>query len=1364
MEKEYYLGLDMGTSSVGWAVTDKEYRLLRAKGKDMWGIREFEEAQTAVERRTHRLSKRRRARQLVRIGLLKDYFHDEIMKIDPNFYIRLENSKYYLEDKDVRLASSNGIFDDKNYTDKDYYEQYKTIFHLRSELIHNSQKHDVRLVYLALLNMFKHRGHFLFEGDAYVQGNIGDIYKEFIQLLKNEYYEDENVKLTDQIDYFKLKEILSNSEFSRTAKAEKINSLVHIDKKNKLENTYIRLLCGLEIELKILFPEIDEKIKICFAKGYDEKLVEITEILTDNQLQILENLKKIHDIAALDKIRKGKEYLSDARVAEYEKHREDLALLKKIYREYMTKQDYDRMFREGEDGSYSAYVNSYNTSKKQRRNMKHRKIDEFYGTIRKDLKLLLKQGIQDDNIERILEEIDGNNDNKFMPKQLSFANGVIPNSLHKAEMKAILRNAETYLPFLLETDESGLTVSERILQLFSFHIPYYIGPVSVNSEKNNGNGWVVRREDGEVLPWNIEQKIDYGETSKRFIEKMVRRCTYISGEQVLPKNSFIYEKYCVLNEINNIKIDGERITVELKQNIYNDLYLHGKRVTKKQLINYLNNRGMIEDENQVSGIDINLNNYLGSYGKFLPIFEEKLKEDNYIKIAEDIIYLASIYGDSKKMLKSQIKSKYGDILDDKQIKRILGLKFKDWGRISRRFLELEGLDKETGEITTIIKAMWDYNLNFMEIIHSDAFDFKDKIEELHANSIKPLAEIEVEDLDDMYFSAPVKRMIWQTFKVIKEIEKVMGCPPKKVFIEMTRINDKKSKGKRTNSRKEKFLSLYKNIHDELVDWKQLIISSDESGKLNSKKMYLYLTQQGICMYTGRRINLEELFDDNKYDIDHIYPRHFVKDDNLENNLVLVEKQSNSRKSDTYPIDKSIRNNSQVYKHWKSLREGNFISKEKYDRLTGKNEFTDEQKAGFIARQMVETSQGTKGVADIIKQAFPQSRIIYSKASNVSEFRRKYDILKSRTVNEFHHAHDAYLNIVVGNVYDTKFTSNPLNFIKKQYNVDRKANNYNLDKMFVYDVKRGNEIAWIGWNPKKSEDSSEMSKRGTIVTVKKMLSKNTPLMTRMSFVGHGGIAEDNLSSHFVAKNKGYMPNGKESDVTKYGGYKKAKTAYFFVVEHGQTNNRIRTIETLPIYRRREVEKYEDGLIKYCEQSLSLLNPIIIYKKIKIQSLMKINGYYAYISGKSNEVYTFRNGVNMCLSQEWINYVKKLENYIEKDRQDRMITYEKNIELYEIILRKYSTTILNKRLSKMDKKLINAKDRFCILNVKEQSQVLINVFVLSRIGDNQTDLSKIGIGKQSGQITQNKKITGCKEFKLVNQSVTGLYENEIDLLTV
>lgn len=115
--------------------------------------------------------------------------------------------------------------------------------------------------------------------------------------------------------------------------------------------------------------------------------------------------------------------------------------------------------------------------------------------------------------------------------------------------------------------------------------------------------------------------------------------------------------------------------------------------------------------------------------------------------------------------------------------------------------------------------------------------------------------------------------------------------------------------------------------------------------------------------------------------------------------------------------------------WSELRRSGFITEEKYNRLIGRNSFTDEQKAGFIARQLVETSQGTKGVANILQQLLPESKIVYAKASNVSEFRNTRDIPKSRLINEFHHAHDAYLNIVVGNVYYVKFTQNPLNFIK-----------------------------------------------------------------------------------------------------------------------------------------------------------------------------------------------------------------------------------------------------------------------------------------------------------------------------------------------
>ena len=34
---------------------------------------------------------------------------------------------------------------------------------------------------------------------------------------------------------------------------------------------------------------------------------------------------------------------------------------------------------------------------------------------------------------------------------------------------------------------------------------------------------------------------------------------------------------------------------------------------------------------------------------------------------------------------------------------------------------------------------------------------------------------------------------------------------------------------------------------------------------------------------------------------------------------------------------------------------------------------------------------------------------------------KYDLVKVRSVNNYHHAHDAYLNVVVGNAYFVKFT-------------------------------------------------------------------------------------------------------------------------------------------------------------------------------------------------------------------------------------------------------------------------------------------------------------------------------------------------------
>ena len=99
MNKKYYLGLDIGTNSVGWAVTDENYNLYKYAGKRMWGIRLFEAADTAAERRMKRSNRRRLSRKKQRIDLLQELFSKEIAKKDPTFFIRLNESGLHLEDK-----------------------------------------------------------------------------------------------------------------------------------------------------------------------------------------------------------------------------------------------------------------------------------------------------------------------------------------------------------------------------------------------------------------------------------------------------------------------------------------------------------------------------------------------------------------------------------------------------------------------------------------------------------------------------------------------------------------------------------------------------------------------------------------------------------------------------------------------------------------------------------------------------------------------------------------------------------------------------------------------------------------------------------------------------------------------------------------------------------------------------------------------------------------------------------------------------------------------------------------------------------------------------------------------------------------
>ena len=147
----------------------------------------------------------------------------------------------------------------------------------------------------------------------------------------------------------------------------------------------------------------------------------------------------------------------------------------------------------------------------------------------------------------------------LLPLQRSQANGVLPNQVHKSELIRILENAEKYMPFLSERDSDGISNKEKIISIFEFRIPYFVGPLSDRHKEQGSNCWMVRKEgeNGRIYPWNIEDIVDYEKSNEAFIRRMTNKCTYLIGEDVLPKNSLLYSKYMVLNELNNLKVKGK---------------------------------------------------------------------------------------------------------------------------------------------------------------------------------------------------------------------------------------------------------------------------------------------------------------------------------------------------------------------------------------------------------------------------------------------------------------------------------------------------------------------------------------------------------------------------------------------------------------------------------------------------------------------------------------------------------------------------------------------------------------------------------------------------------------------------------------
>ena len=179
------------------------------------------------------------------------------------------------------------------------------------------------------------------------------------------------------------------------------------------------------------------------------------------------------------------------------------------------------------------------------------------------------------------------------------------------------------------------------------------------------------------------------------------------------------------------------------------------------------------EEEDLSGFDGDFKAKLSSYLDFeKKVFGAKMEEDRIRKITEDIIRWKTIYGDDGKMLQAVVEKEYPGELDSDQLKAVKQFRYSGWGNFSEEFLNgIVGTEKPTGQMFTIIEALWQTNCNLMQLL-SKNFTFMEEIEKHNRELAGQITDISYDKLvKDLYISPANKRAVWQTVRIAEEVKK-----------------------------------------------------------------------------------------------------------------------------------------------------------------------------------------------------------------------------------------------------------------------------------------------------------------------------------------------------------------------------------------------------------------------------------------------------------------------------------------------------------------------------------------------------------------------------------------------------------------
>lgn len=618
----------------------------------------------------------------------------------------------------------------------------------------------------------------------------------------------------------------------------------------------------------------------------------------------------------------------------------------------------------------------------------------------------------------------------------SSLNRQIPRTAYNNDLKTILNNAN------INPKET-----ETILQLFNRQRSFATGPGSITKPTPYG---LYQKQGDQIV-----------KVANTIFDKTIGHCSIYPNELRGLKNAPITELFNLCNDLNNLKIDDECLTLMQKSKIIMD-------INNLKSITYAYLKKIIGSECIISGVKLNQNNepvfqllkntktiinFLHKHNKLnlktLNLFNTptlNLINDIFMVFVKNIepnLYLAAF-----NKLITGVSDNEIHILHDSLI----------------------GLNTSS---SLSYKAMLEFIQHFLTSFDTSSVYFYEQTK-ANQQTLSHLKYLPSKYFADSYLSPTAKRGLFLTLTLLNSLLKkyTKNYQLGNISIELPRDNNSFIETKRIKQQQTENLQILTKIVKEL--------NLDNITNLSYKtklKLKLWYSQNKIDPYNLQSIDgLDLIKHPQNYEIDHIIPFEISGDDSM-NNKVVTSILNNQNKKERTPYQ-WFGNNISVYAQFTDYvnNNDNFSTIKKQHLLYDKNPWKEQ--LGFINRQFVDTSVISKLVLNVLNNFLNNNKYHpYAKVHNIKGVMTNYarynlfNLPKDRN-NYVHHAVDSLIINYLGcnpNLYNklnSQFFYDKINQIYKKTNPNR-ISTFSFDNLYKFtDITRKYEDDIKSWVDKE----------------------------------------------------------------------------------------------------------------------------------------------------------------------------------------------------------------------------------------------------------------------------------------------------------